>query len=195
MKSKVRINLIIFTLIFSLVIFSTPLNNVNAEKIQENVHTEIIEVDGEKMEYETREKGHIFILKTTSDEGFIEVTRHGDKIVKIESDILSNSEIERMINESNDMILSLKEDRELALNTTLVEQQDNMKSLMAQTGSWSYGKWRNFTVTASGKVTAQIIVTTVGGVLGGKIGAIAGGIAAIFIEHNIKTGYLKIRSE
>lgn len=199
MKSKLRINLLIYTLVSSLIIFSMPLSNVNAEKIQEDVHTEIIEVDGEKIEYKTIEKGHIFILRTTSDQGFIEVTRNGDKIVNIESDILSNSEIEKMMHQSNDMILSLKEDKELAFDTALVEQQDNANlttiSPMAQTGPWSYGKWRNYTVTSSGKVTAQIIVTTVGGVLGGKIGAVAGGIAAIFIEHNIKTGYLKIRSE
>lgn len=172
---------LIFTLLFS----SIPPMNVSATETEEKVSIENFVVDGNNLEYQTIENKDGITIKVTGDNGYIYLNRVGDKVVEIKSDFLNNDELEQMKNGINSSIESLEQD-----NSTNVSIAP-----MAMTGDWANGNWRNYTVTSKGKVTAEIIVSTIGGLIGGKIGAIAGGLAAIIIENGVDTGYFKIRSE
>lgn len=183
---KKRFNFVTaFALAFTLLFSSISSISASAAETGEKVSTDHFVIDGNNIEYQTVVNKDTFKLKVTGDNGYIYLTKVDDKVVDLKSDFLNNNELKQMKNEINSSIENLKQD----------DNTDISIAPMAMTGDWANGAWRKYTVSASGKVTAEIIVSTIGGVVGNAIGAIAGGLAAIMIENNVKTGYFKIRNE
>ncbi|WP_057913589.1 hypothetical protein [Peribacillus muralis] len=62
----------------------------------------------------------------------------------------------------------------------------------AQTGSWVWSKWTNYTVTVTGKFTTTVITAAIVSKIP-VIGWAASVFATIMITNNMKTGYFKKR--
>lgn len=193
MKNKLKFKLIALPLVLLLLFSSLPLSNVSAQKNTKEVNTENIEVDGKNYEYKAIKEGSTLTVKVTGEDGFIKTTRHGDKVDRVESDFLNESDKIQVKEQTDNLIKSLKEDDSLSHlgGDTMMANFIKAKSKP----KWRNGKWQKFSVTANGKATAQIIITTLGGALGNIVGTIAGGLAAIVLQHKLKVGYFKYRYE
>lgn len=193
MKKKLKFNVIALPLVLLLLFSSLPLSEVSAHKSIKEVNTENIVVDGKSYEYKATKEGSTFTVKVAGEDGYIKLTRNGDKVSKVESDFLNENDKLQVKEQTDSLIQNIKEDKSIS-HTSNDAVITNFMAAKSKP-KWRNGKWQKFSVTANGKATAQIIITTLGGALGSIVGSIAGSLAAIILQHKLKVGYFKYRYE
>lgn len=147
-----------------------------------------VEIEGKDYTIDTVIHDGNIINSVLDESGTVTFTKNMQtNIITVTSDFLTEYEIILMESDVNQVV-----EDELITNYIPSSSINSGFTTMAQKGNWAWSGWSNKSVTPNGKATVQIIV----GILGsgfGFYGAAATGIANIWLQYNLKTGYFTVR--
>jgi len=144
-----------------------------------------IEEDGETINVQTSEQDGKLHTILTDNKGTQEFTTDlNTNETDVESDYLTEEEINQVETDYSNVEIDVEDE--------VIASEEAGFSINAIKGSWAWSGYRNVTVTANGKASAQVITQAILSAIP-KIGVAAGALANVWLQYNLKTGYFKVR--
>ncbi|EIM05020.1 hypothetical protein A1A1_18367 [Planococcus antarcticus DSM 14505] len=171
--------------IFVLLLFSfISTNQVSAESLE--TLDETVMIDGKSYTATQTVKGPVVKTILTGAEGTIELVRVADEFTSLDTDFMSKKEEAQNLAAVNKISVDVSE--------SAYVENGNTYTTSSIYNTWRYGTWKNYKITAEGKITTVILTTLILSYIP-YVGKIAGAMAGIFLTYNLKVGYFSAKKD